>query len=54
LLIEIDTTKGQIEQFGLESGELLKEQITMKTVDIIVEKSTQIKSQVDELTNRFQ
>jgi hypothetical protein len=38
----------------LESGELLKEHITAQTVEIIAEKNAQIKSQVEEITNRFQ
>ena len=47
MLIDIDTTKGKIEQVGLESGELLKEHITMQIVETIVEKSAQIKYQVE-------
>jgi thioredoxin-related protein len=54
MLTEIDTTKGQIEQVGLESGELLKEHITAQTVEIIAEKSAQVKSQVEEISSRFQ
>jgi hypothetical protein len=33
---------------------MLKEHITKKTVDIIAENNMQIKSQVEEITNRFQ
>jgi hypothetical protein len=54
MLIDIYTTKDQIEQVVLESGELLKEHIYVQTVDIIAEKNAQVKSQVEEITNRFQ
>jgi hypothetical protein len=53
MLTNIDATKGQIEQDGFKSGKILKEHITTHTVEIIVEKNAQIKSQVEEITNRF-
>jgi chromosome segregation ATPase len=54
MLTEIDAAKGQIEQVGLESGELLKEHITVQIVETVAEKSTQVKSQVEEISSRFQ
>jgi hypothetical protein len=47
MLTEIDAVEGQIEQVGLESGEILKEHITTQTVEIIAENNAQIKSQVE-------
>jgi hypothetical protein len=38
----------------LESGEILKEHITMHIVDIVAEKSVQVKSKVEEISGRFQ
>jgi hypothetical protein len=54
MLTNIDAAKGHIEQFGLESGELLKENITTQTVDTIKENSMQVKSQVEHISSRFQ
>jgi hypothetical protein len=42
MLTEIDATKGQVEQVGLENEELLKEPITMQTVETIAKKSAQV------------
>jgi hypothetical protein len=47
MLTDIDAEKGHIEQVGLESGELLKEHITTWTMETIVEKSVEVKSQVE-------
>jgi len=47
MLNYIDATKGHIEQITLESGELLKEHITMHIVETIVEKSVRVKSRVE-------
>jgi hypothetical protein len=54
MFTDIYTTKDQIEQVVLESGELLKEHIYVQTVDIIAKKNALVKSQVEEITNRFQ
>jgi hypothetical protein len=54
ILNDIDVAKGQIKKNSLESGEFLKEHITMKIVDIVVEKSVQVKSQVEEVSRMFQ
>jgi len=53
MLTDIDIAKGQIQQFVLESGELLKEHITEQTVETITEKSMQVKSQVEKISSRF-
>jgi hypothetical protein len=50
MIIELEETKGRIEKLNLDIVEVMKEHITLYIVENIVEKSTQVKSQIQELT----
>jgi hypothetical protein len=54
MITELEATKGRIEKLHLESVEVLKEHITMQLVESIAERSVQEKTQVQELTGRFE
>jgi len=54
MLTNIDAAKGQTEQVGLENEELLKEPITMQTVETIAKKSAQVKSKVEDILGILQ
>jgi hypothetical protein len=53
MIVELETKKERLEHAHSESIAVMKEHIIIQVVETLTRKSLQVKTQVDELTNKF-